>query len=43
MIRLLPLFLLTNCVVFEAIDKLPEPVVHVIMIPITMGLPLILI
>jgi len=43
MIRLLPLFLLTNCVVFETIDKLPEPAVHVIMIPITMGLPLILI
>ena len=44
MIRLLPfLFFLTNCVVFETIDKLPEPAVHVIMIPITMGLPLILI
>jgi len=44
MIRLFPLlFLLTNCVVFETIDKLPEPAVHAIMVPVTMGLPLILI
>ncbi len=43
MIRLLPLlFLLTNCVVFETIDKLPEPAVHAIMIPITLGIPLII-
>ena len=33
---------LTNCVVFETIDKLPEPAVHAIMIPITLGVPLII-
>jgi len=43
MIKLLPLllFTLTNCVVFETIDKLPEPAVHAIMVPITM-LPLVI-
>jgi len=38
---LLGIFLLPSCIVFEQIDKLPEPAVHAIMVPITM-LPLIL-
>ena len=38
----LSLLLLTNCIVFETLDKLPEPAVHIIMIPITLGLPLLI-
>ena len=41
-LAILSLLLLTNCVVFEQIDRLPEPAVHAIMIPITLGLPLII-
>ena len=42
-LAILSLLLLTNCVVFETIDKLPEPAVHAIMVPITIGLPLLLV
>jgi hypothetical protein len=41
-LAILSLLLLINCVVFEQIDRLPEPAVHAIMIPITLGLPLII-
>jgi hypothetical protein len=40
---LLTPLLLSSCLVFEQIDKLPEPAVHAIMIPITIGLPLLLV
>ena len=39
----LSLLLLTNCIVFETIDKLPEPMVHLVMVPLTMGLPILLV